>query len=183
MQERESLDLLQFNREAVNRAANEREIEQKINKLSNLMDKELSELTSKPIRGEIISVPRINPKKPFSEFLCVQRLRLTACLVRKTNGYFTLHQEHTKLDFIQNKQQTIEFYIKIKFPTGYYGLVLSNEKMIVLNPVLLSGVIVTLEVKVISPDFYTYKDQELFKFVLLPLVNTEIKEVLDVQNL
>lgn len=138
----------------------------------------------RPTKGRVVSVPRIDPKKPYSEFLCVEKIRPTAGGIQKFGQYYEIFQEQERLEFIPQELQTLRFYMKLKFPHGFYGLVLSNEKFIVSNPVILSGFELNINVLPIAKaTFYTQKKDPLLRFILLPIVATEIREVLNVLDL
>jgi len=160
----------------------EETLETKIDHLSKLMG--MAEMGDKPSKGKVISIPRIDPKKPFSEFLCVEKMRPTASMLQKNGNWYGLFQEQERLTFIPGEVQTIDFYIKIKCPTGFYGLVLSNEQFIVINPVIVNYTAVSITMKYIGKqERITQKNDLLLKMILLPTVNTEIREVISVANL
>lgn len=160
----------------------EEALETKIDHLTKLMG--MAEMGDKPSKGKIVSIPRIDPKKPFSEFLCVEKMRPTAGVLQKNGNWYGLLQEQERLTLIPGETQTIDFYIRAKFPSGFYGLVLSDERFLVVNPIVVNYAAISITVKYIGKqEIMTQKNDLLLKMILLPSVNTEIREVLSVANL
>lgn len=157
-------------------------IDSKIEILDKLIN--MGEIQDAPFHGKVVSIPRINAKKPHSEFLCVEKVRQTATIPKKNGNVYLFAQEQERLTFVPGETYTIDFYIKIKFPSGYYGLFLSNEKFAVIDPIMLNYMPVSTQVKIIAKqEFVTMKSDILLKMVLLPIVNTEVKEVLRVSDI
>jgi hypothetical protein len=57
-------------------------VDSKIEILDKLIN--MGEIQDAPFHGKIVSIPRINAKKPHSEFLCVEKIRQTATIPKKS---------------------------------------------------------------------------------------------------
>jgi hypothetical protein len=63
-------------------------------------------------------------------------------------------------------------------------LVLPDDKLTVVNPVITNGMPVVLRVRSVAKEqFESQKNAALLRMILLPLVSTEIKEVLSLTGL